>query len=176
MRKHDEVSEVSRIDGSAVQLEWPGEAETARAATLERLSSLRLGQDRDPGDSLVTVRSREGLRSVDDETAGLVYDSDLDLGMLSAVRTGGRTVRQLTFAARGLVLELEVSHTGRLVGQVVPPQVAEVEVRHRGGTTPLETDELGCFHVPVAPSGPVSFRFQPRGSTTNSVATSWITL
>ncbi len=49
MRKHDEVSEVSRIDGSAVQLEWPGEAEAARAATLERLSSLRLGQDRDPG-------------------------------------------------------------------------------------------------------------------------------
>jgi len=51
-----------------------------------------------------------------------------------------------------------------------------VELRHRGGTTALETDELGCFHVTAMPKGPVSFRCLPDGAAARSVATSWITL
>jgi hypothetical protein len=58
----------------------------------------------------------------------------------------------------------------------VPPQAALVELRHRGGTTPLEADELGCFHVPALPEGPVSFRCRPKRSAAQSIATSWITL
>ncbi|HLN05699.1 MAG TPA: hypothetical protein VK217_05445, partial [Acidimicrobiales bacterium] len=113
---------------------------------------------------------------IDDELAALVYDSMIDDDLLASVRSGGQSIRQLTFAARDLVLEMEVSDARRVVGQVVPPQAAIVELRHRGGTTPVTTDELGCFHVPALPDGPVSFRCRPSRADANSVATSWITL
>jgi hypothetical protein len=74
------------------------------------------------------------------------------------------------------VLELEVSATGHLVGQVVPPQTAVVELRHRSGTMPVETDGLGCFQVARLPEGPVSFRCSPSDSAVQTVATSWVTL
>jgi hypothetical protein len=116
------------------------------------------------------------LRSVDDEAACLVYDSNLDAELLAAVRTGGQTRRQLTFEAGEFALEIEYSSTGQLVGQVVPPQVAVVELRHRGGTTPVPTDDLGYFRVPTVPEGPVSFRCRPASSPAHPIATSWITL
>jgi hypothetical protein len=74
------------------------------------------------------------------------------------------------------VLEIEFSSSGHLVGQIVPPQVAVVEMRHRAGTTPVETDELGYFRVPAMPEGPVSFRCSPGRTAGPSIATSWITL
>lgn len=176
MKADDEAAKASRIDGAAVQLDRPGAAQAARDATFKRLGSLGLEADPEPADVGAHTPSSLGLRSVDDEPAALVYDSNLDADLLAAVRAGGRNVRQLTFEARYLVLEMEVSSTGRLVGQVVPPQAALVELRHRGGTTPLEADELGCFHVPALPEGPVSFRCRPKRSAAQSIATSWITL
>jgi hypothetical protein len=170
------VAKASRIDGAAVHLDWPDAAEAAREATFRRLHSLVREKDPMPADVLVSARSSFGMRSIDDEPAALVYDSIIDDDLLSSVRSGGRTVRQLTFEARDLVLEVEVSGAGHLVGQVVPPQATVVELRHRGGTTPVVTDELGCFHVPAMPDGPVSFRCRPTRSAAHSVATSWITL
>jgi hypothetical protein len=117
-----------------------------------------------------------GFRSVDDELAALVYDSMADTELLASVRSGGRHARQLTFEAPQVTLEIEVSSGRRLVGQVVPPQAAVVELRHRSGTTPVATDELGCFHVREMPDGPVSFRCCPSGGEAHSVATSWIAL
>jgi hypothetical protein len=177
MNADDEAAaKASRIDGAAVHLEWPDAAEAAREATFRRLHSLALENDPVPADVLASARSSFGLRSIDDELAVLVYDSMIDHELLANVRSGGRTVRQLTFEAPDLVLEMEVSGARYLVGQVVPSQAAVVELRHRGGTIQMETDELGCFHVPVVPDGPVSFRCRPTGSAARSVATSWITL
>jgi hypothetical protein len=176
MKEHDEPARTSRIDGTAASPDWPAAAEVARGATFKRLESLGAERAPEPADLVAFKRRDVELRSVDDEPAALVYDSDLDATVLSGLRSGSRNVRQLTFEGGDLVLEMEVSGNGRLVGQVVPPQVAEVEVRHRGGTMPLETDELGCFHVQAMPEGPVSFRCRPMVSASNSVATSWITL
>ncbi|MGO9583973.1 MAG: hypothetical protein ACLP36_14360 [Acidimicrobiales bacterium] len=175
MKADDEAAKASRIDGAAVQLDWPGAAQAARDATFERLGSLQPDTDPEPADVGAHGPSSLGLRSIDDEPAALVYDSNLDADLLAAVR-GGRNVRQLTFEAGDLALEMELSGTGRLMGQVVPPQAAVVELRHRGGTTALEADELGCFQVAAMPEGPVSFRCRPKRSAAHSIATSWITL
>jgi hypothetical protein len=169
-------AKVSRIDGGAAHLDWPDAAEAAREATFRRLHSLVIEKDPGPADVLSSARSGLKLRSVDDELAALVYDSMTDDDLFVGVRSGTRTVRQLSFEAGELVLEMEVTGDRYLVGQVVPPQVAVVELRHRGGTTNVETDELGCFHFRGVPEGPVSFRCCPARPAAPPVATSWITL
>ena len=153
----------------------PDDERAAREAASCRLKSLGALDSAHAGE-----RSREGatstrLRSVDDEPAALVYDSNLDTYLFAAVRAGAPAQRQLTFEAGGLALELEISGAGHLVGQVVPAQTALVELRHRGGTTPVETDDLGYFQLGSLPEGPVSFRYLPKGSAARAVATGWIT-
>ena len=164
---------------------WPHRAdaaEAAREAAFRRLNALIVESGPDVGDGLVgdgldSARSSFELRSVDDEQATLVYDSTIDDRLLEGVRSSGRSVRQLSFAARDVVLEIEVSEGARhLVGQVVPPQPAIMEIRHRRGCTHVATDELGCFHLPALPEGPVSLRCSPGRPGANSVATSWIAL
>jgi hypothetical protein len=168
--------EPSRLDGSARHTDWPDAAEAARDATFRRFHSLVLEKDPVPADVVSEARASVELRSIDDELAWLVYDSVTDDDLLAGVRSGARTGRQLSFEGDDLVLEMEMSGARYLVGQVVPPQLAVVELRHRGGTTPVETDELGCFHFPSVPEGPVSFRCCPAEPPAHSVATSWITL
>lgn len=169
---------VPRVDGNLVRPAWPDSDETAREETFRRLSDLVAERDAVPEDVLVSARLSFELRSIDDELAALVYDSMIDDDLLASVRSGGVTGRQLTFASRGLVLEVEVggSSSREVTGQVVPSQPAEIELRHRGGSTPVVTDELGYFQIPVLPEGPVSFRCRPAREGSESVATSWVML
>jgi hypothetical protein len=176
MRADDAGAMISRFDGVAAHLDWPEAAEVAREATFQRLQSLVLENDPVPEDVLRAAVATFELRSVDSELAALVYDSMIDDALLAGVRSGAQSTRQLTFAARGLVLEMEMSGARNLVGQVVPPQAAIVELRTRCGSTPVTTDELGCFHIPAIPDGPVSFRCRPARADADSIATSWITL
>jgi hypothetical protein len=142
-----------------------------------RIRELALARDPVPEEVLASAIASFELRSVDDELGALVYDSMIDDELLVGVRAGGRSIRQLTFAARGLVLEIEISDDSRqLVGQIVPPQPAEMELRHSHGVATITVDELGCFGVPVIPEGPVSFRCRPARSDADSIATSWMTL
>jgi hypothetical protein len=170
------AAEPSRIGGSPVRPDRPDAAEAAREATLDRLHSLVLERDEAPRSATACARSSSGLRSIDDDPAALVYDSTTDDELLASVRSGGPTSRLLTFQADELALEMEVSGSRQLVGQVVPPQASVVELRHSGGTIAMNTDDLGCFHLSAMPKGPVSFRCRPAGSATHSVATSWIML
>ena len=178
MKPDDEsTGRTGRIDGSLVPLDFPDAAEAAREATFWRLHALAIERDPVPEEVLASAKASFEMRSVDDELGALVYDSMIDDELLVGVRSGGRSVRQLTFAARGLVLELEVSDDRRkLVGQIVPPQPAEMELRHSRGTAAITVDELGCFGVPAIPDGPISFRCRPTRGDADSVATSWITL
>ncbi len=146
-----------------------------REATLRRLASLARGVDPAP-----TCVSSEALaayewRSVDDELAALVYDSDRDEDALAGIRSGGGS-RHLTFEAPALLLEVEVTLGRRreIVCQVVPSQPARLEVRHERGTLPPESDSHGTFHVTSVPPGPVSIRCQPLAEGADAVATSWI--
>ena len=176
------MDEAGYVDGrkkssKVVRLGWPDVADAAREETFRRLGELVQMRDAVPADVLESARFSFELRSVDDELAALVYDSVVDTDLLASVRSGGTASRQLTFASREIVLELEVpdGRSRGVIGQVVPPQPAEIELRHRTGTTSVASDELGCFELPVVPEGPVSFRCRSSQGAGETIATSWIT-
>ncbi|HEX2046403.1 MAG TPA: hypothetical protein VHF27_01475 [Acidimicrobiales bacterium] len=112
-----------------------------------------------PAEALVSARSAIAWRTMDRELAELVDESS-DARMAGARSTNAPTL--LAFRSPHLTLEIEVRHTpaGRsLFGQLVPAQVADVVVRHRGGTVSAAADEAGRFAVTDAlVAGPVSVR------------------
>jgi hypothetical protein len=131
------------------------------------LGSLRkLASRLDPVPAAVRAGAALGSRFAaptnwDAELARLTYDSLLDEEDLRAVRARG--VRQLTFEGPHLTVELQV-RAGRsegpreLVGQLVPPQAARIEVRSAEGSVPLEAGQRGRFRCEVAQAGPMSIR------------------
>lgn len=87
---------------------------------------------------------------VDAELAALTFDSAT---APAGTRAETATLRALTFAARRLTIELEVT-AGALVGQVVPPQPGELEVQPREGETrTVPVDEVGWFAIRPRPAG-----------------------
>jgi hypothetical protein len=135
------------------------------------------------------VRAAEGAfawRGVDAELAELAFDSLADRESLALVRGGGEP-RLLTFHAADLTIELEVLPAGaehitavgaehRLVGQLLPPGPARVEVRHPEGVLAVEADELGRFTADRVSTGPISLRCQQAAAGTAPVVTEWIPL
>jgi hypothetical protein len=123
-------------------------------------------------------------RGVDAELAELAFDSLADRESLALVR-GGDEPRLLTFHAADLTIELEirppvrehppaagVEH--RLVGQLLPPGPARVEVRHPDGVLTVEADELGRFAAERVSTGPISLRCQQAGAARGPVVTEWV--
>jgi hypothetical protein len=99
-------------------------------------------------------------RTIDAELAELVYDSLADQDEVSLVR-GPSERRLLSFRAGGLTIDLEVtsaSSSRGLVGQLVPPQQATVEVRVGARAIAADADELGRFRAGPVPAGPMSLR------------------
>ncbi len=75
------------------------------------------------------------LHTIDADLAAITYDSDLDPDRLAVVR-GGQSARLLTFETPDIAVEIESEVVGtrrRLVGQLIPAQTAELEVRHLRG-------------------------------------------
>lgn len=123
------------------------------------------------------ARSSYTWRTIDAELAALVFDSRVDR---SGADLRGDGPRLMTFSSPGLEIEVEVASLGsrrQLVGQLVPPQAAEIEVRHGGGTTTIQADQLGRFSADAIGSGPVSLRCRlavaPPGPP---VVTEWVPL
>jgi hypothetical protein len=81
------------------------------------------------------------------------------------VRSGATTLRTLSFEAGGRSVEIEVE-PGVLVGQLLPAEAAQVEVRTVDAVTGLATDELGRFELRPVPSGPLSLRIRGAGGAT----------
>ncbi|MHB8245766.1 MAG: hypothetical protein ACYDGN_10525 [Acidimicrobiales bacterium] len=153
-----------------------------REATFRRLAELAQRTDPPPPEVTeaaiavgVPPDASSAWRSIDDELAMLVYDSDHDCELLENVRSLGSAVRHLTFRAPQLLLEVEVTNSRprALVCQIVPPCQAQLEVRHAGGGAITECDCFGTFHVPSLPPGPLRLRCVPDGESPCSVATSW---
>ena len=121
-------------------------------------------------------------RTVDADLAELVFDSLAD--QEAALVRGGQGERLLSFQASTLTIEIEVTATGsarRLIGQLVPPQLADVEIRHRNDVLTIATDELGRFIADSLPAGPVSLRCGPAGGAPGAagqiqspVVTDWV--
>jgi len=124
-----------------------------------------------PRELVDTGKAAYAWRGIHAELAALVYDSEHEP---AATRTDTATLRAFTFASPRLTIELEVAN-GCLLGQVVPPGAARVELQTRDGEVASVTaDELGCFTVGALPSGP--FRLRCRIGASVDVLTSWITL
>lgn len=115
-------------------------------------------------------------RRLDAELAELTYDSVTDESLVDTVR-GTAAPRLLMFDVGGITVEVEITVDGeqrRLIGQVVPMQPASIEVRHAGGVTTTEADDLGRFGADGLPAGPLSLRCRLRdGEQVRVVHTEW---
>ncbi|GEC02866.1 hypothetical protein SSP24_05210 [Streptomyces spinoverrucosus] len=110
------------------------------------------------------------LHDLDARLAELTFDSLVD-----AIPVRGVTdaPRMLTFRSGELTVDVEVTAQG-LMGQVLPPQPARIEVL--GGPQPaapdtLTADAMGRFAGHVAPSGPFALRLRTGGEV---VVTEWL--
>jgi hypothetical protein len=112
------------------------------------------------------------LTGLDAELAELVFDS---LTQSAPVR-GADPPRLLTFQGRGLTLDVEIT-ADRLVGQLIPPGPAEIEILGPGQghrATTIAADGLGRFaHESGPAAGPFSLRCRAEGAV---VVTEWLTV
>jgi hypothetical protein len=142
------------------------------AVLLDRLRPLVDAEDPVPPEVLAAARASSTWRRVDEELAELTADS---LDLAAGVRGGA--ARLLTFEAGGLTIEVEVSADGaglRVLGQVVPPQVARVRIEQPGGATDATADALGRFRATGVMSGSARFVCVPTGGV--PVRTGWTVL
>ncbi|MGC0328317.1 hypothetical protein RKD23_001307 [Streptomyces sp. SAI-170] len=110
------------------------------------------------------------LHDLDAQIAELTFDSLVDA---IPVRGVADPPRMLTFRAGELTVDVEVSGEG-LMGQVLPPQPAGIEVL--GGVQPaaptaLAADDMGRFASDTTPSGPFALRLRAGGQV---VVTEWL--
>ena len=108
----------------------------------------------DPPPAHVIAGAKEALtwHAIDADLAQLVYDSQADHG--AEVR--GET-REITFRAPGIEVEVMVTADQQrtLLGQIVPAQTADIELRHGGDRDRAQADTLGRFRFERVASGPV---------------------
>lgn len=109
-------------------------------------------------------------RTIDAELAELVYDSANQEPV--GVR-GEAAARQVTFRAPGVEIEIMVmsADTRRLVGQLVPPQQATIQLRHGDSIREVGSDNLGRFSFADVPTGAVQVVVVT--ATANRVVTEW---
>ncbi|MBQ0825945.1 hypothetical protein [Streptomyces tagetis] len=108
------------------------------------------------------------LRDLDARLAELTFDSLVDS---LPVRGEETPPRMLTFQAGAVTVDVEVGDEG-LIGQVLPPGPAEVEVL--SGPRPrarLTADDLGRFAGEAPPAGPFALRLRTGGEV---VVTEWL--
>ncbi|CAL9618483.1 hypothetical protein [Streptomyces sp. enrichment culture] len=110
------------------------------------------------------------LHDLDARIAELTFDSLVD-GI--PVRGVADPPRMLTFRAGDLTVDVEVTGDG-LMGQVLPPQPAGIEVLggpHPAVPTSLAADDMGRFTGDAPPSGPFALRLRTGGQV---VVTEWL--
>jgi hypothetical protein len=125
-----------------------------------------------PPEFLAAARAAYAWRNIDAELAALTYDSAVGDREPVTTRAHPAGPRALTFAAAGLVIELEVGPDG-CRGQLVPARPGRIEVQAATGEViPVEADDVGYFAVRPVPPG--RFRLRWRPDTGTEVVTSWV--
>ena len=129
-----------------------------------------------PPDVRRAARAAFALRRLDAELAELTFDSWSDDRELVGVR-GPAGARQLTFEGPTLTVEIEVGggDEREIVGQIVPPQPADVDIVDQAGACRVEADELGRFSATTPLAGPVRLRCQPHGAG-SPTHTDWLVI
>jgi hypothetical protein len=150
---------------------------TERYSDEQLLSRLAAALDAaDPMPAAVSEAAKATFtwRTIDAELAALVFDSASE--ELAGVRGAEmEAARQMTFRTPGVEIELVVvSETSRrLVGQLVPPQAAEIELHHEAGSATAQTDDLGRFTFHDVPAGTVRLACRLREDSA-VIQTEWI--
>ena len=160
----------------AEDVQRPEEVE-ADARLLETLRSVVLRADPVPAEVEDAARGAFAWRTIDADLAELTYDSLLDDDRLAGVRSADAP-RTLTFEGPAFSVEIEVAEEGsrrRLLGQLVPPAPASIEVRHSGGLLQLGADEVGRFSAAGVAPGPVRLRCRVEGADGPPLDTAWVT-
>jgi hypothetical protein len=150
------------------------DASGADAALEQELRELARRVDPVPEQVMEAARRSFVWRTVDAELAELAYDSAASELQPAGVRGAGAP-RILSFVGEELSVDLEVSDVGggrRLVGQLVPPREATLELRHAGGAMALTADAIGRFSAGPVPGGAVSLRCATGPG--HAVETAWI--
>lgn len=122
-----------------------------------------------PAGLLQTAVEAYALHDLDARIAELSFDSLVDA---IPVRGATDVPRMLTFRAGELTVDVEVTSEG-LLGQVLPPQSASIEVLGGPQITgaALASDDMGRFRGDVPPSGPFALRLRTGGDV---VVTEWL--
>lgn len=153
--------------------------EPAERELLAQVSEMFDETDPVPEFVLEAARATFGWRTIDAELAELTSDSLLE----GAAVRAARIPRLLTFTADAATLVVEVAEHlrggpigRRLLGQILSPRPAEVEVRHSGGTMSVTADEFGRFRAEAVPPGPISLACRFGGAMKPQLVTSWVTI
>ncbi|MFF4271779.1 hypothetical protein [Streptomyces sp. NPDC001536] len=121
-----------------------------------------------PAELLQLAVEAYALHNLDDRIAELTFDSVVDA---IPVRGAVDAPRMLTFRAGEVTVDVEVSGQ-ELLGQVLPPQQALIEVlTGPQATAPLVTDDMGRFTGDAPPVGPFALRLRAGGEV---VVTEWL--
>jgi hypothetical protein len=158
----------SRADGPAD----PGDALLGQ---LRRVAALI-----DPVPESLVHAARETLTwlRVDAELAELLSDSAFEEARSALVRGHGEP-RAVSFDAGGLTIELDVLTDGmhrKLVGQLVPAEVATIEVQSAEQRQTVTADSHGRFHAEGISAGRMRLRITGHSLSDRPIETSWITI
>ena len=141
---------------------------------LRRLGEAALRYDPVPPSVRRAASDALACRPCEQELAVLVFDSAAH--PRAGVRGGG--VRQLTYEAPQLLIEIELNHERRsLVGQVAPADGSVVHVISDSGGPPVdcECDELGRFSRSGLAAGRFSLRVvRPVAGGRRATDTPWL--
>ncbi|WKX07001.2 hypothetical protein [Streptomyces sp. NL15-2K] len=108
------------------------------------------------------------LHDLDARLAELTFDSLVDA---TPVRGATEPPRMLTFHSGDVTVDVEVTAQG-LMGQLLPPQPARIEVLGGPQTSlPLVADDMGRFTSEEAPTGPFALRLRAGDEV---VVTEWL--
>jgi len=147
---------------------------------LDELRRIFAALDPIPEPAQIAARAAIEWRTLDAELAALVSDSIVEEPLL-AVR-GTAEPRMLTFEAPDLTIELEAEPsedgTLQLVGQLVPPQPAQIAVRHGDDLTATHADARGRFVTGGVQAGPISLRCRLDAESGGGrlVETAWLSI
>jgi hypothetical protein len=163
-----------RREESLVTDGWPATDSTSDDALLAALKRAISARQAVPEEFVEAARNAFAWHDIDAELAQLTYDSVYSPAGSAPTRAEPASIRALTFTSAHLTIELEVT-TDSLIGQIVPAQVATVQVQTRASAdVVVECDEIGCFSIQPIPGGP--FRLRVRADVGTGVLTGWITL
>jgi hypothetical protein len=159
------VSSVSQVPGNDDQL-------------LRELNEALRAARAVPRDFIDAGKAAFAWHNIDAELAALTYDSAGQGGAIGhtvQTRAEPAALRNLTFAAPELTIELEVTDDA-IRGQLVPPQRGEIEVEilssNAVGTTAV-ADDVGYFVIRPVPTRSFRLCCHTAGC---SVLTTWIAL